>query len=161
MIELLREWIMGIVIISILSAIAVALAGESPSVRIIRMISAAGLLLATVWPLKRFNTDDFLRELYSYGSGYTVAARDAVAAAGQMTCDITAQSLERYIKSLAGERGIECDVKISAVYADGIAVPVKCVLKCAEYGGKLSDFTATVARELGIREGDVVIEADG
>jgi hypothetical protein len=127
MLTLLRQWILSITAVGLLSAFALTLAGDTPGRKVVRLVSALALILAVLLPLSGKSADE-LFAARSYAAQYSAAAEDAVAAAGELTLELTAQSLSDYIEELAARKGFDCTADVEVIMQDGAARAVACEL---------------------------------
>lgn len=128
MTELVREWILGIVAVSLLSSFALSLAGEAPSRRIIRLMSALALLLAVILPLKGVDAGTFRASLAAYEGAYHRETERAAASSDELLCELTGETLKTYVEKRAETLGIPCEAEVSVALQDGYAKPVACTL---------------------------------
>ena len=94
MTQLLCEWILGIVAVSLLSSFALSLAGEAPSRRVIRLMSAFALLLAVVLPLKGVDAGAFRTSLAAYERAYQRETESVTASSDELLCELTGETLK-------------------------------------------------------------------
>lgn len=128
MTQLLREWILGIVAVSLLSSFALSLAGEAPSRRVIRLMSAFALLLAVVLPLKGVDAGAFRASLAAYERAYQRETESVTASSDELLCELTGETLKAYVEKRAEALGVPCEAEVSVVLQDGYARPVACTL---------------------------------
>ena len=128
MTALLREWILGIVAVSLLSSFALSLAGEAPSRRVIRLMSAFALLLAVVLPLKGVDAGTFRTSLAEYERAYHRETESVTASSDELLCELTGETLKAYVEKRAEALGVSCEAEVSVILCGGYARPVSCTL---------------------------------
>lgn len=128
MTALLREWVLGIVAVSLLSAVAGTLAGDAKSGRILRLISALALFLTVALPLRDaggFRPDLAFHEArLRYDDERTAAA----AHTDELLRDVTGEALAAYARQRAAAYGIECEARFALTVRDGAAWPERCTI---------------------------------
>ncbi len=144
MTELLREWILGIVAVSLLSSFSLSLAGEAPSRRIIRLMSALALLLVVVLPLKGVDLRELHTSLSAYERTYQQEAEAVSALSEELLYDLTEETLASYVKEQAAAHGIVCEAKVTVERQDGYVRPVACTV---EVTGEISEAACSALRE--------------
>ena len=128
MTALLRDWILGIVAISLLSSFALSLAGDAPARRVIRLISAFALLLAVILPLKGVDVEMLRTSFSAYTRAYEREVENTAVLSNEFLCDLTGESLAEYVVSLASARDISCTAQVETALYDGYALPVSCTV---------------------------------
>lgn len=128
MTALLREWILGIVAVSLLSACAQTLAGAASAKRVIGLISAFALFLTVALPLQRVDMAVFRTSFAQYERAYARSAQDAAAASEQLLCELAKESLAEYVTGLASARHIPCSVRVEVAQTGDGPLPSACTL---------------------------------
>ncbi len=154
MTELLREWILGIVAVSLLSSFALSLAGEAPARRVIRLMSAFALLLAVVLPLKGVDAKMFQASFAEYERLYERETAGVAASSDELLCELTRETLAEYVETLAAAQDIPCTAQVDVTLRDGYALPLSCTVEAtAEISQSDADaLRAEIAAALDIDE---------
>lgn len=131
MTELLREWILGIVAVSLLSSFVLSLVGEASSRRVIRLMSAFALILAVVLPLKGMDLRELHTTMAAYEETYRKEVEDVSALSDALLYDLTGETLASYVEKQAAARGIACEANVVVERQEGYVSPVSCTLVVA------------------------------
>ena len=150
----LREWILGIVAVSLISAFAMSLAGEASARRVIRLISALALLLAVLLPLKGVDESLWKAPFAEYERIYERKAGKTTESAGELMCELTSETLEEYVVELAASREIACTAEVSVELCEGYAQPSSCTIfvETEADAAQLDAFCEALASTLAIDE---------
>ena len=132
MTALLREWVLGIVAVSLLSSFAQSLTEGMPSRRVVRVISALLLLLVILRPMARLQGSDLEDMLADYSGALARETVYTEAASDEILRQTTESALNAWAEARAAARGISCRAEVRTEARDGAAYPVACVLTLAE-----------------------------
>ncbi len=128
MTAILREWILGIVAVSLLAAFAQSLAGSSPSRRVIRLMTALLLLTAILRPLRALEPDLFRASLDGYARDYRRASDYTSDRSGELLCRTAEASLAAWAEERAAALGVRCTVQVVTELREGAPWPVSCTV---------------------------------
>lgn len=155
MMDVIHEWITGIVVVSVMCACAIALTANTPARQVVRMISAIALLFAAIWPLRQISAERLSRELSQYTVSYEQA--EAVAASGnqELTKGLAEEQLSAYVERQTEALGIVCRAEVTvALSEDGVLLPSECriITRSSLPQAQRTAVASLIVRELGISE---------
>ncbi len=145
MMELIRQYLLGIVVTALIAAVIQTVAPEGSGRRISRLAGSLVLLLAVLQPLQRWNPGPNT----SY-PGQTTDIREQIdmleAEYRQKLMQSIAQRTAAYISGKGEELGVPCCPTVTTRYEEGIPYPDAVVMDIP-YQAELS---RCIAEELGI-----------
>ncbi|MBE6934942.1 MAG: hypothetical protein E7458_00415 [Ruminococcaceae bacterium] len=148
MTEFLRNWVLGIVAVSLTVSAVSALAGEGPLRRMVRLVGALLLLLSVLLPWKQ-DGDALLRRAYRDWDAVFQTELAAVQAAGTRQYEQAVRTaLEEQAVALAAEQGIACSARIELEFRDGIPVPLSCRLFAGEVPAEQAEALCDTLRQM-------------
>lgn len=150
MTELIREWIIGVTAVSLLTAAAKAFAEGTPGEKVIRLAGSVALLLALILPLRGLRID-ITGEYRAYMSASGLA--EAGDGAGELLCSALERELSAAVAAEASRRGLAVRAFVDCDYSEGAAVPQACRVAAAYDAG----LSAWISENLG----EVKISFDG
>ena len=153
MTELIREWVLGVFRVSLLSAIALALTPKGKVQKVLRLLCGAAMAIALISPVMGFDFDSYSLSLARYRE-----LRDSAAAAASETSQrlervVIEQECAAYILDKAQAMGLDVtSASVSAKWGDsGCWYPYE--VKITVPGGeKLSGLAGVITSELGVPE---------
>ena len=146
MIQMLKEWLFGLIAAAMLLAMLNSLLPKRLFLAIGKVTSGLILMLVLLRPMLGLRWDDLARKYHDYEwqieqqtEAYTRQNRE------QME-NIIEQQLNAYIWETAAEMGLDCEAEVETQLRDGVPFPVRVTIY-GEYHKELSD---RIFQELGI-----------
>ena len=126
MTEYLKDWILSIVAVSLVSGGVQALAGSTPSARIIRLIGALLLLLAVLAPLRKNVLPEWDALYQNWDRTYETASAELQSAGAVLYRDAAEEILAQNVEELAMELGVSCQAEIRLAEQEAGLIPISC-----------------------------------
>ncbi|MCD8189456.1 MAG: hypothetical protein LUD78_04430 [Clostridiales bacterium] len=123
MLESLRQWILAVTAVSLLTALCQALMPPGPVKRVSNLTCGLLIFFALVQPAVRADYTQLLADFQDYYAGLGDYDTTLVDTNSALTEELIAQDTAAYIQSKAGDAGITCTVVVSCGERDGVPVP--------------------------------------
>ena len=151
MIELIRDWLVGITCGAIIVALADGLSPDGTVRKIGRLTGALVLVLAMIQPVLRVDSRTFAGILTEYRAEAMGTADALEEENGRLVKDIIADQTGAYILDKAEELGVDCRVRVTAwAESGGYPVPDRVEIAGNLTRGEQAALTRVIAADLAI-----------
>ncbi|MCD8008595.1 MAG: hypothetical protein LUF68_06625 [Clostridiales bacterium] len=123
MIEVLRQWILAVTAVSLLTALCQALMPPGPVKRVSSMTCGLLIFFVLVQPLARADYAQLLEDFQDYYAGLGDYDTELVETDSALTEELIARNTAAYIEDKAEAAGITCAVTVSCGQREGVPVP--------------------------------------
>lgn len=128
MMELMRNWLLGITCAAMVLALAENLAPEGSVKRICRLAGGLVLLLAAIGPVARLDEGDLARLTQQYQINAEKYEEELTRQQEILYESIIAEETAAYISDKAEELGITCRAEVTVAWKDGVPQPHTVIL---------------------------------
>ena len=150
MLELIRQWLLGVTAAAVLVALAEALCPDGNIRGILRLIGGLVLLTAVLNPLLRLDTEELDRAL----SEYRLELEDYSARLEEenetLMRDIIEEQAAAYIQDKAAGQGIDCRVSVEAAGTGDWPVPTSVTVEGTLTEGQRAALTQMIQADFAI-----------
>ena len=146
MIQMLKEWLFGLVAAAMLLAMLNALLPKRVFYAIGKVTGGLILMLVLLRPILGLRWDDLSGKYRDYELQIELQTEAYTQENYQQMADIIEQRLNAYIWETAAQMGLDCEAEVETQLRDGVPYPVSVTLY-SDYHEGLSD---RIFRELGI-----------
>ncbi|MCC8075580.1 MAG: hypothetical protein LIO95_06545 [Clostridiales bacterium] len=158
MLESLRQWILAVTAVSLLTALCQAMMPPGPVKRMSNLTCGLLIFFVLVQPLTRADYAQLLEDFQTYYAGLGDYDTALVDTNGTLTEELIARNTAAYIEDKAEAAGIACTVTVSCGQQDGVPVP-----EAVTVSGSLSQteqawLVALAAEDLGLEAQAVQFE---
>lgn len=151
--ELLRNWLIGITVSAVVAAMADSLIPDGPVKKVGKLTGGLLIMLAVLQPLGSLDYASFSEILVNYRVQSELYDAALETANIQLIKNIIEEETAAYILDKATELGINCEVEVTCAVKDKTPYPESVVVS-----GDLDD--GEVRALSGIIEGDIAISLD-
>ena len=161
MIGEVRSWLLGLIAVSLVCALADALIPKGAVKRAGRLVCGLTLLAAVLTPLTRLDISGSQRWLEDYLASLSRQESELSETVDRQLKIIIEEECAAYIVDKAAELGCVCSARVECrAGEDGLYLPIR-----AEVAGALAEPARTllarrIAQDLGIPEGQITIEEE-
>lgn len=153
MLDVIRQWLLGITCAALVLAIAESLTPEGAIRKVGRLTGGLVLLIAMIQPLLSLDEDALTRALTEYHFSMDSYSRDLEEENWNLMKDIIEERSSAYIQDKAESMGIDCQVLVEAVDEGDWPVPESVTV----FGALTEDQQARLTRVI---ETDFAIPTD-
>ena len=149
MIGAVREWLVSVVIVTLLLSVAQTMIPEGTIRKIASFIGGLILLITLVQPLLRTDLGSLRLHFEDYETAIQERQTELEDAGQEEMSSLIEEKTQAYILDKAGSLGLEVEVRVAAEYGeDGIPYPYEAEID----GPRSEELAAYMERELGIPE---------
>ena len=158
----LREWLMGVVVLSVLWAAADALMPEGGVKRVGKLVGALAMLCVVLEPLAALRGVSLTRWVEQYGQTVDGVRTELEEQVQQRQKAVIEEHCAAYISDKAAQLGVVCRVEVDCEFhADGIWLPRRAALWGTFTDVQRSRLTEVLTGQLGLAAEDVTFYITG
>ncbi|MCD8381746.1 MAG: stage III sporulation protein AF [Clostridiales bacterium] len=156
--ELIKEWLMGVLAASFLTAAAQSVMPDGAVKQVGRLACGLILFLAMVRPLLGMDYSALSQIIRDY-QGELSAQQEVLEETGkELTEDIIAEETDAYIQDMTEELGVDCQIVVEWSWEGETPTPVRAIVTGALSDGDRAALTEALVRDFGLEREQIVYE---
>ena len=156
--EVLRDWLLGVLAASLLTAVALAMMPDGPVRSVGRLLGGLLLFLAVVRPVLGFDYGALRDILAGYTAELEETGQALVETQEQLTESIIAQGTDAYIQDKTAELALDCRVEVTWDWSGDAPVPAQVTVTGDLTPGERETLTQAFCEDLGLEPEQVVYQ---
>lgn len=156
--EALRDWLLGVLAASLLTAVALAMMPDGPVRSVGRLLGGLLLFLAVVRPVLGFDYGALQDILAGYTAELEETGQALVETQEQLTESIIAQGTDAYIQDKTAELALDCRVEVTWDWSGDAPVPAQVTVTGDLTPGERETLTQAFCKDLGLEPEQVVYQ---
>lgn len=150
MTEMVRGWLLSILAVSVLCALADALMPKGAVKQVGRLMCGLVLAVVVVSPVVRLDLEDSGQWLEGYFSGMDQREQDLKEQVDSEMKTIIEQEYEAYIVDKAAQLGLDCTARVECRMEESVYLPAQAWIEGALTREEREKLTAVLSEDLGL-----------
>lgn len=156
--EVLRDWLLGVLAASLLTAVALAMMPDGPVRSVGRLLGGLLLFLAVVRPVLGFDYGALRDILAGYTAELEETGQALVETQEQLTESIIAQGTDAYIQDKTAELALDCRAEVAWDWSGDAPVPAQVTVTGDLTPGERETLTQAFCEDLGLEPEQVIYQ---
>ncbi len=156
--EALRDWLLGVLAASLLTAVALAMMPDGPVRSVGRLLGGLLLFLAVVRPVLGFDYGALRDILAGYSAQLEETGQALAGTQKQITESIIAQGIDAYIQDKTAELALDCQVEVTWDWSGDAPVPAQVTVTGDLTPDERETLTQAFCEDLGLEPEQVVYQ---
>ncbi len=156
--ELLKEWLLGAIAVSFLTAAAQAVMPEGAVKQVGRLACGLILFLALVRPLLGMDYGSLSQAVRDYQEELSDRQETLEETGKELTGDIIAEETDAYIQDMTEELGVDCRITVEWSWEGETPTPVQAIVTGELSDGDRAALNEALVRDLGLEREQIVYQ---
>ncbi|MCD7760683.1 MAG: hypothetical protein LUH16_02755 [Clostridiales bacterium] len=156
--ELLKEWLLGVIAVSFLTAAAQAVMPDGAVKQVGRLACGLILFLSMVRPLLGMDYGSLSQALRDYQEELSARQETLEETGKELTGDIIAEETDAYIQDMTEELGVDCRITVEWNWEEETPTPVQAIVTGELSNGDRAALTEALVRDLGLEREQIVYQ---
>lgn len=156
--ELLREWLLGLIAVSFLTAAAQAVMPDGAVKQVGRLACGLMLFLALVRPLLGMDYGSLSQAVRDCQEELSARQETLEETGKELTGDIIAGETDAYIQHMTEELGLDCQITVEWIWEGETPTPVQAIVTGELSDGDRAALNEALVRDLGLEREQIVYQ---
>ncbi|MCD7945556.1 MAG: stage III sporulation protein AF [Clostridiales bacterium] len=156
--ELLKEWILGVIAVSFLTASAQAVMPDGAVKQVGRLACGLMLFLAMVRPLLGMDYGSMSQVIRDYQEELSARQETLEETGKELTEDIIAEEMDAYIRNMTEDLGVDCQITVEWNWEGETPTPVQAIVTGELSDGDRAALNEALVRDLGLEREQIVYQ---
>ncbi|MCC8182017.1 MAG: stage III sporulation protein AF [Clostridiales bacterium] len=156
--ELLKEWLLGVLAVSFLTAAAQIIMPDGAVKQVGRLACGLILFLAIIRPLLGMDYGSLSQVIRDYQEELSAQQETLEKTGKELTGDIIAEETDAYIQDMTEELGLDCQIAVEWSWEGETPAPVRAIVTGELSDGDWAALTEALVRDFGLEREQIVYQ---
>ncbi len=156
--ELLKEWLLGVIAVSFLTAAAQAVMPDGAVKQVGRLACGLILFLSMVRPLLGMDYGSLSQAVRDYQEELSARQETLEETGKELTGDIIAEETDAYLRTMTAELGVDCQINVVWSWEEEPPTPTRAVVTGELSDGDRAALTEALVRDFGLEREQIVYQ---